>query len=127
MQQMTRYARAARARRCAVVVLGVCGALHPQWARAATDDDYPTAARAEYVFACMQTNGGNQEALRQCSCAIDVIASVLPHGKYEEAETVLRMRRSAGGYLGEEFRSALSSDIVRELEEAQAEAEVRCF
>jgi hypothetical protein len=39
----------------------------------------------------------------------------------------LRMRRSAGGYLGEEFRTAISNDMVRDLEEAQAEAEVRCF
>jgi hypothetical protein len=88
---------------------------------------YPTAARAEYVFACMATNGGNQESLRDCSCVIDVIASVLPYSKYEQAETVLRMRRSAGGYLGEEFRSAISNDMVRDFEEAQAEAEVRCF
>ena len=47
--------------------------------------------------------------------------------KYEQAETVLRMRRSAGGYLGAEFRSATTNAIVRRLEEAQAEAEVRCF
>jgi hypothetical protein len=60
--------------------------------RAAEGGDYPTAARAEYVFACMATNGGHQEALRRCSCAIDVIASVLPYDKYEKAETVLRMR-----------------------------------
>jgi hypothetical protein len=99
-------------------------------ASAADADDqagYPTATRAEYVFACMATNGGNQEALRDCSCAIDVIASVLPYSQYEQAETVLRMRRSAGGYLGEEFRTAISNDMVRDLEEAQAEAEVRCF
>ena len=37
------------------------------------------------------------------------------------------MRRSAGGYLGQEFRSAPTNEIVRDLEEAQAEAEVRCF
>ena len=56
-----------------------------------------------------------------------MIASVLPYDKYEKAETVLRMRSSAGGYLGQEFRSASTNDIVRDLEEAQAEAEVRCF
>ena len=93
----------------------------------AEDDGYATAVRAEYVFACMATNGGTQEALQRCSCAIDTIASVLPYGKYEQAETVLRMRRSAGGYLGAEFRSAGTNEIVRDLEEAQAEAEVRCF
>jgi hypothetical protein len=128
MQRVAWYMRAHWARGCyAGLLVTVCGALYPLWGQAATGDDYPTSARAEYVFACMQTNGGNQEALRQCSCAVDVIASVLPYDKYEKAETVLRMRRSAGGYLGEEFRSALSSDIVQELEEAQAEAEVRCF
>ncbi len=89
--------------------------------------EYPTEARAEYVFACMATNGNNQQALRNCSCAIDVIASVLPYPKYEQAETVLRMRRSAGGYLGQEFRTAVSNNMVRDFEEAQAEADVRCF
>jgi hypothetical protein len=89
--------------------------------------EYPTEARAEYVFACMATNGNNQQALRDCSCAIDVIASVLPYPKYEQAETVLRMRRSAGGYLGQEFRTAVSNSMVRDFEEAQAEADVRCF
>src|SRR5262252_662633 len=85
---------------------------------AANDADYPTAARAEYVFACMATNGGTQEALQRCSCTIDVIAGLLPYAKYEQAETVLRMRRSAGGYLGQEFRSAATNAIVRDLEEA---------
>jgi hypothetical protein len=94
---------------------------------AADDPGYTTAARAEFVFACMATNGGTQEALQRCSCAIDVIATLLPYAKYEQAETVLRMRRSAGGYLGQEFRSATTNGIVRDLEEAQAEAEVRCF
>jgi hypothetical protein len=94
----------------------------------ATDsNDYPTAARAEYVFACMATNGETQEALQHCACAIDVIATLLPYSDYEKAETVLRMRRSAGGYLGGEFHSALTNTIVRDLDEAQAEAEVRCF
>jgi hypothetical protein len=89
--------------------------------------DYPTQARAEYVFACMASNGQTQQALRQCACAIDVIASVLPYDKYEQAETVLRMRRSGGGYLGEMFRTGMANTMVRDLEEAQAEGEIRCF
>ena len=55
-----------------------------------------------------------------------MIASVLPYEKYEQAETVLRMRRS-GGYLGEMFRTGLTKNMVRDLEEAQAEGEIRCF
>lgn len=96
-------------------------------AAARGDSGYPTATRAEYVFACMATNGQTRESLRRCSCAIDVIASVLPYDKYEEAETVLSMRRSVGGHLANEFHSSLSNTMVRDLEEAQAEAEVRCF
>jgi hypothetical protein len=105
----------------------LCTALFAQSGHAADESGYTTAARAEYVFACMATNGGTQEALQRCSCAIDVIATLLPYDKYEAAETVLRMRRSAGGYLGQEFRSAATNEIVRQLEEAQAEAEIRCF
>ena len=108
------------------MALMLLGSLAPAMA-GDNGDDYPTATRAEYVFACMTTNGGTQEALQRCSCAIDVIAAVLPHDKYEAAETVLRMRRSAGGHLGEMFRSGRSNDMVRDLEEAQAEAEIRCF
>ena len=93
----------------------------------AETNDYPTAVRADYVFACMAVNGGSQVALGRCSCAIDVIASLLPYADYERADTVLRMRHLAGGYLAETFRGKEASGFVRRLEEAQAEAEVRCF
>lgn len=121
-----RFAVAAIIRGFGLVVM-LCATAVVSTGHAEDSDDYPTAVRAEYVFACMATNGGNQEALQRCSCAIDVIASVLPYTKYEQAETVLRMRRSAGGYLAQEFRSAVTNTIVRDLDEAQAEAEVRCF
>jgi hypothetical protein len=89
---------------------------------------YPTAARADYVVACMATNGGTQLALQRCSCAIDVIASLLPYDRYENAATVLSMRQSpGGGYLVEQFHTAVANEMVRDLNEAQAEAEVRCF
>jgi hypothetical protein len=90
-------------------------------------EDYPTAARADYVFACMAVNGGTQQALARCSCSIDVIGSILPYKDYESADTVLRMRRLGGGYLAETFRSRQADAIVERLQEAQAEAEVRCF
>lgn len=91
-------------------------------------NDYPTAARADYVFACMNVNGGTQEALRRCSCSIDVIAAALPYDQYELADTILRMRQmTGGGYLKQEFQVKNSNTIVQALREAQAEAEVRCF
>ena len=118
-----------------VLLVALCGSFVPTAGHAAMANiypndylnDYPTAARADYVFACMATNGNTQEALHRCSCAIDVIASILPYSKYEEAETVLRMRQHVGGHLGEAFRSGVTNDMVRNLEEAQAEGEVRCF
>ena len=90
-------------------------------------NDYPTSARAEYVFACMKTNGDTREALDQCSCSIDVIASLLPYDAYVTAETVASLNQ-AGGQIGAEFRGAtIARDALTRLRRAQAEGEVRCF
>lgn len=59
-------------------------------------NDYPTSTRADYVFACMKANGETQPMLERCSCSIDVIASLLPHDRYVEAETFLRMGQLTG-------------------------------
>ena len=96
-------------------------------ARADAPNDYPTAARADYVFACMAVNGRSQQALLRCACSIDVVASILPYADYEKADTVLRMRRVGGGYLAQAFRSRETDAFVQGLLEAQAEADVRCF
>lgn len=90
-------------------------------------NDYPTAARAEYVFACMATNGQTQDALTRCSCSIDQIASILPYDDYVAAETVLRMRL-APGERGAMFRTTPAvREIAANLRRAQAEAEILCF
>ncbi|WP_171205978.1 hypothetical protein [Ruegeria sp. HKCCA0235A] len=90
-------------------------------------NDYPTAARTDYVFACMVTNGQTREMLDRCSCSIDLIASILPYEQYEQAETVLSMRR-VGGERMAFFKSAvLAENMVADLRRAQAEAEVVCF
>lgn len=93
---------------------------------AARFNDYPTVTRADYVFACMATNGQSREVLEKCACSIDEIAAILPYDKYVEAETVLSMRR-VGGERMEVFRSVDSSHIVADLKRAQAEAEMVCF
>ena len=101
-------------------------ALH---ASAALAHPYPTPVLADYVLACMAVNGQTQDVLRRCSCSIDVIASILPYERYEQADTVLRMRQVRGG--GEKmglFReTAWAREAVAELKRAQVEAEVRCF
>lgn len=94
---------------------------------AAELNDYPTAARADYVFACMKTNGETRQALDQCSCSIDIIASILPYDRYVEASTVLSVAQ-VPGHLGSQFRSTeIAKKAIEALRRAQAEAEVRCF
>ncbi|MEM7237919.1 MAG: hypothetical protein AAF501_08865, partial [Pseudomonadota bacterium] len=44
-----------------------------------TLNDYPTIARADYVFACMASNGQTREVLERCSCSIDVISTILSY------------------------------------------------
>lgn len=90
-------------------------------------NDYPTAARADYVFACMQTNGQSREILGRCACSIDEIASLLPFDRYVEAETVLSMRRVGGERMAVFNSSAAAEALVADLRRAQAEAEVICF
>ncbi len=90
-------------------------------------NDYPTEARAEYVFACMAVNGQTSEALRRCSCSIDVIASILPYERYVEGETVVAMRLISGERVGMMRTAASASEMVRDLRRAQAEGEIRCF
>jgi hypothetical protein len=90
-------------------------------------NDYPTSARADYVFACMKANGETQEVLQKCSCSIDVIASVIPYDKYVAAETIVSMSQVTGP-VGAEFRSTQSAKAtLEEFRRSQAEAEIRCF
>jgi|SRR5580658_4453114 hypothetical protein len=96
-------------------------------AASAAANDYPTSARAEYVFACMKTNGDTREALDQCSCSIDVVASLLPYDAYVTASTVASMNQAAG-QIGSMFRgTAIARDALARLRRAQAESEIRCF
>lgn len=93
----------------------------------AHDNDYPTAARADYVFACMASNGQTADILKRCSCSIDIIASILPYNRYVEAETVLRMQQ-VGGEKTAMFKSAPQTKaMIDDLRRAQAESEIRCF
>jgi hypothetical protein len=101
------------------LVVGVSQAAEPV-------NDYPTVVRADYVFGCMQVNGQTREALEKCSCSIDVIASLLSHDQYEEAETIMRVRQRAGEK-GTLFLIPAMRGKVEDLKRAQVEAELRCF
>ena len=106
----------------AVLFTGVARAADTQAA-----NDYTTSARADYLLGCMAANSNTRPALDHCSCSIDVIASILPYDRYEEAETILSMRQGLGAQ-SREFSAAKGlNDIVADLRRAQAEAEIRCF
>ncbi|HYA80266.1 MAG TPA: hypothetical protein VED87_04970 [Methylocystis sp.] len=90
-------------------------------------NDYPTSARADYVFACMKANGDTRQALEQCSCSIDVIATILPYDRYVAGETVASISQQAG-QVGTMMRNTTSAqDALKDLRRAQAEAQIRCF
>lgn len=111
-------------------------ALGPWWALTtsaaehtalAPGNDYPTAARVEYVFGCMAANGQTPEILAKCSCSIDVIAEILPYERYQQAETVLSLRQIPGARTAMFRESPWSDTLVNELKQAQAESTLRCF
>ena len=110
----------------AAAVLGLAST-PSAFAAAVCHDDYPTSARADYVFACMKVNGETRDSLDRCSCSIDVVASLLPYDKYVSGETVASMNQSTG-IIGRMFKATLlARQQLIELRRAQAEAEVRCF
>lgn len=90
---------------------------------------YPTEALADYVLACMASNGGTPEALRRCSCSIDYIAGKVTYDEYVQAETVLRVQQAPGGDPRiTMFRTApWALAIVDKVRSAQVEADNKCF
>src|SRR3954468_1991044 len=105
-------------------------AASPTAAGAAPADEvngYLNNVAVEYVFGCMKANGETRQTIEQCSCSIDVLASLLPYDRYVTAETVLSMSQVRGS-LGGQFRSSeQANSALNDLRRAQAEAEVRCF
>lgn len=89
-------------------------------------NDYPTNVRADYVYGCMLVNGMTRDVIDRCSCSIDVIASVLPYEKYEEAETILSVRQRGGESVAYMY-GPIFLEKVKDLKRAQVEGEIRCF
>jgi hypothetical protein len=89
-------------------------------------NDYPTVDRADYVFACMQTNGQTRDSLEKCSCSVDQIAALLPYAEYVDASTVMSLVQR-GGDATSLFSSPQLQKKIHTLKLAQVEAELRCF
>ncbi len=106
---------------------GFCFAATTMPVQAQVANDYPTEARADYVFGCMAVNGQTRDALTKCSCSVDVIASILPYDSYIEAETVLSIGRLRSERTAVLRNAPGAKNAVVDLRRAQAEAEIRCF
>lgn len=115
-----------RIRAYTVIAIAAAAAVMPALAQEASKNDYPTIARADYVFACMQVNGRSRQILEKCSCSIDVIAQLLPYDKYEEAETIMSVRQKGGEQVAPLMTPEYQEKIL-EMKRAQVEGELRCF
>jgi hypothetical protein len=91
-------------------------------------NDYPTAETVDYVLGCMAANGNTREALRRCSCSIDFIAKRLPFAEYEKAETALSLQLGGGvgGRVGLFRDPPEIKEVIEQLRQAQAEANLEC-
>ncbi|SON55580.1 hypothetical protein HDIA_2039 [Hartmannibacter diazotrophicus] len=116
-------------RTLAILTTGLAILCAPAWAQSGRGlvNDYPTDVRADYVFGCMKVNGETNDSLRRCSCSIDLIATIVPYKRYEEASTFISLGMITGEN-GALFRSTEESKAsIGDLRRAQAEAEMRCF
>ena len=90
-------------------------------------NDYPTAARADYVIGCLAANGFKREYLEKCACGIDTIADQMPYDDYEKASTILSMQQGGLGERGAMFRDTpIAKEETEKLRRAQAEVNLRC-
>jgi hypothetical protein len=114
-------------RKITAAALGLMLVSSAAQAQVANDlNDYPTVTRADYIFGCMQVNGNTRLALERCSCSIDVIASILPHDAYVNAETILAVRQR-GGEGVVPMNGPQAVETVKQMKSAQVEGELRCF
>ena len=94
---------------------------------AAAANDFPTAARVDYVIGCMAANGQDQIVMAKCSCSIDYIASRMSYAEYTEVETIKRMRL-VPGERASVFRDVPDArDAIDDFRLLQVEADLQCF
>ena len=90
-------------------------------------NDYPTAARADYVIGCMAGNNFKREFLERCACGIDTIADNMSYEDYEMADTILRMQQGAVAGRAAMFRDTpVAKEKTELLRRAQAEVTLAC-
>ena len=93
----------------------------------AAANDFPTAARVDYVLGCMAANGQDQIVMAKCSCSIDYIAERMAYAEYTEIETIKRMRLVPGERAGIFRDVPRIRDALDYFQLLQVEADLQCF
>lgn len=90
--------------------------------------DYPTAARVEYVQACMRDHPGSYyEMLNKCSCVLDRLAAQVPYDDFVNMSTATNAN-SIGGERGNTIRDTEPlQKQIREFRKLQSTAREGCF
>lgn len=101
----------------------------PAPAEAPRANDFPTQARVEYVYECMQENAGPpmQEMFYKCICAADAVAARVSHERWVEL-SVFNAARPMAGERGAYVRERKDSPaMLRAYRELQTSARNACF
>jgi hypothetical protein len=89
-------------------------------------NDYPTAARVEYVNECIANQRDSLANVYQCSCVIDRIAETLTYDEFVEAITYSRYA-GLPGEAGAIFRDSDDArQRARRFRELEQEAQKAC-
>lgn len=96
-------------------------------AAAGPANDYPTTARADYVIACMASNGQSHIVMEKCACSIDAIADRITYDDYTAIETVKVMADQPGERAGIFRSSGWAKDLMDRFRQAQVAADRQCF
>jgi len=91
-------------------------------------NDYPTLARVEYVFDCLNENPGpRHEMVYKCVCAADRVAEAVPYDRWVDLSTFFNAQPIAGergAYVRE--RSDIQAQL-KSYREIQLNAKKACF
>ena len=90
-------------------------------------ENFPTAEKVEYVFACMQGNEDSQAYIAKCSCSIDYIEDQMTYEEYVAAETIMSLRQIYGEKSVMFRNTPNAMKIYSGMQNLLAEAEMECF
>ena len=92
-----------------------------------TTANIPTNEKVEYVFACMQGNENSQAYIVKCSCSIDYIDEQMTYDEYVNAETIMSIRQIYGEKSLMFKNTPNAMEILSNMQNILAEAEMECF